>query len=616
MGERVGQIAKVPEVKQSNSNFRVRRTEHLRSMDTPVDRILFLQRTAGNQAVSRLMKSGALQAKLRIGQPGDVYEQEADRVADAVMRMPEPQVRRQPIEEEEEEQMQTKPFTDQITPLVQRQVEEEEEEQVQTKPVTEQITPLVQRQIEEEEEEELQTKSTSGSIPEVQPDIESHIQSLKGGGQPLSKKDRTFFEPRFGRDFSQVRVHTDANAAEAAGAVNARAFTVGQDIVFGTGEYAPRKALGQKLLSHELVHVVQQTDSSVRARTHGSSLYPKRQEAELTSQAVKLPIRLKSTPIVIMRAVSSKLRKRIKLCIDPFYYDDKGQYRWLKPKPDCSDMKIPSDRKRAWKCVNKMYWSPDGKKWDWFGSEPNCSNLSLPVPLHEARAESPEEQARRKEEERRIKIVEANRNYITAIRDKSSSDVEALARMFTDAKIKDDGTIPGRVHVILDATEHRVIPGLQTGIKFKQSGFRKEFHDPWKSSINQVGHFLTAVRLAFDPGVVTHNPILLTILGAWGDKEIPLRLIIGHEKEPDPGIFEMSVGFKAQYRSTTETDIKNFKAGNLGAIKVGKGKGNSMADLLLSHKGWVMGRWIAKGLFKTKEEIADWIRSTIGTLKK
>ena len=84
MGKRVGQIAKVPEVKQSNSNSRVRRTERLQSMDTPADRILFLQRTAGNQAVSRLMKSGALQAKLEIGQPGDRYEQEGDRVADTV----------------------------------------------------------------------------------------------------------------------------------------------------------------------------------------------------------------------------------------------------------------------------------------------------------------------------------------------------------------------------------------------------------------------------------------------------------------------------------------------------------------------------------------------------
>ena len=95
MGERVGQIAKVPEVKKSSSNSRVRKTERLRSMATPMDRILFLQRTAGNQVVSRLMRSGALQAKLRIGQPGDKYEQEADRVVDAVMRIPEPRVQRQ-----------------------------------------------------------------------------------------------------------------------------------------------------------------------------------------------------------------------------------------------------------------------------------------------------------------------------------------------------------------------------------------------------------------------------------------------------------------------------------------------------------------------------------------
>ena len=92
MGKRACQIAKVPEVKQSNSNSRVRRTKRLQSMDTPMYRILCLQRTAENQAVSRLMKSVALQANLRIGQPGDMYEQEADRVADAVMRMPEPGV--------------------------------------------------------------------------------------------------------------------------------------------------------------------------------------------------------------------------------------------------------------------------------------------------------------------------------------------------------------------------------------------------------------------------------------------------------------------------------------------------------------------------------------------
>ncbi len=89
-----------------------------------------------------------------------------------------------------------------------------------------------------EDEEELQAKTTSGSIHEVQPDIESHIHSLRGGGQHLSENERTFFEPRFGCDLRHVQVHTDTRASEAARAVDARAFTVGKDVVFGAGQYA------------------------------------------------------------------------------------------------------------------------------------------------------------------------------------------------------------------------------------------------------------------------------------------------------------------------------------------------------------------------------------------
>ncbi|MCK4858061.1 MAG: DUF4157 domain-containing protein [candidate division Zixibacteria bacterium] len=229
-------------------------------MNTPANRILYLQRTAGNQAVSRLMKSRALQAKLRIGQPGDVYEQEADRVADEVMRMPELRVLRQVEEEEEEEEelVQTKPIAEQIMPLVQRW--EEEEEKIPTKPLAEQITPLVQRQVEEEEEEEiLQTNQVSNHTPEVTTDLESRINSLKCGGQPLPETVRTFFEPRFGYDFSQVRMHTDTGAAKSARVLNARAYAVGRDIMFGSGQYAPETSGGRRLLAHELTHVVQQT---------------------------------------------------------------------------------------------------------------------------------------------------------------------------------------------------------------------------------------------------------------------------------------------------------------------------------------------------------------------
>ena len=224
-------------------------------MDTPVDPILFLQRTAGNQAVSRLIRSGGLQAKLRIGQPGDIYEQEADRVADAVMRLPERGMQQQvePEEEkEEEETLQSKPLTNQITPLVQVQRQEETEE----------------------EEEELQAKPNPGRISEANPNLESRIRSLKGGGQPLSENDRAFFESRFGRDLSLVRIHTDTRAAESAQAVNARAFTVGKDVVFGAGLFAPETHGGRRLLAHELAHVVQQRGGEVMVRRE-----PKKEKA-------------------------------------------------------------------------------------------------------------------------------------------------------------------------------------------------------------------------------------------------------------------------------------------------------------------------------------------------
>src|SRR5439155_15454735 len=88
--------------------------------------------------------------------------------------------------------------------------------------------------------------------------LEAQVQARRGRGQPLPTSVRAFFEPRFEHDFSQVRVHTDAHAAESAQAVQALAYTVGSDIVFGAGQYAPATTAGQRLLAHELTHVVQQ----------------------------------------------------------------------------------------------------------------------------------------------------------------------------------------------------------------------------------------------------------------------------------------------------------------------------------------------------------------------
>ena len=81
---------------------------------------------------------------------------------------------------------------------------------------------------------------------------------LRSPGQPLDESTRAFFEPRFGHDFSRVRIHADSRAAESANAVQALAYTVGRNLVFGASQYAPGTAAGNSLLAHELTHVVQQ----------------------------------------------------------------------------------------------------------------------------------------------------------------------------------------------------------------------------------------------------------------------------------------------------------------------------------------------------------------------
>ncbi len=92
----------------------------------------------------------------------------------------------------------------------------------------------------------------SSAVPPVAHEV------LRSPGRSLDPGTRAFMEPRFGNDFSQVRVHADAKSAESARAVNALAYTVGRDIVFGTGQYTPGTNKGQRLLAHELTHVVQQ----------------------------------------------------------------------------------------------------------------------------------------------------------------------------------------------------------------------------------------------------------------------------------------------------------------------------------------------------------------------
>ncbi len=157
------------------------------------------------------MVKAILQTKPTANQPGDVWEREADQMADAVLRQ------RTSPEAAPKKPGQTPPFR--RTPVA---------------PPSSEIPASV------------------GTV-------------LESAGQPLETQTRATMESRFGHDFSQVRVHADAQAAKSAQSVNALAYTVGQDIAFGTGRYAPNTQAGQKLLAHELTHVVQQSGQGARS---------------------------------------------------------------------------------------------------------------------------------------------------------------------------------------------------------------------------------------------------------------------------------------------------------------------------------------------------------------
>ncbi len=111
-----------------------------------------------------------------------------------------------------------------------------------------------------------------GSCPRCQSELRQSEglpvihQVLRSSGEPLDAATRSFFEPRFGHEFNQVRVHTDTKAAESARAVNASAYTMGKHVVFGSGQYAPSTMDGRRLIAHELAHVVQQASASRDAR--------------------------------------------------------------------------------------------------------------------------------------------------------------------------------------------------------------------------------------------------------------------------------------------------------------------------------------------------------------
>lgn len=175
-----------------------------------------------------------LQTKLAIGSVNDPLERAADRVADAV-------VSGAPLPA----------FGSASTALQAKCAECEAEETVRRQP-----------EEQEDEPETIRTKAGPGG-PSAQGAVQA-ASAIASGGAPLSRDVRSYFEPRFGRDLSDVRVHAGGSAAQAARQINARAYTLGQSIAFASGEYAPSSHEGRRLIAHELAHVVQQDPSVIR----------------------------------------------------------------------------------------------------------------------------------------------------------------------------------------------------------------------------------------------------------------------------------------------------------------------------------------------------------------
>jgi hypothetical protein len=202
---------------------------------------------------------------LAINEPGDRFEREADVVADQVMRTPSTQAGGS----------QSSLSVGDNGNKLQRRCSHCEEE---GKKRHRRIAPLsaeagIQRKCsqcaKEEEEKRLHRKEDSGPNPQTAPSIVHDV--LRAPGQPLDSGTRSFMEPRFGHDFSPVRIHTDAKAAESARAVNAQAYTVGNNVVFDSRQYAPESYSGRRLLAHELAHVVQQSSAEVSSRIQRQS---------------------------------------------------------------------------------------------------------------------------------------------------------------------------------------------------------------------------------------------------------------------------------------------------------------------------------------------------------
>ncbi len=195
---------------------------------------------------------------LKISEPDDSYEQEADRVAEQVMRMPIPPAHDGAGDHPGLGPQSVQSRYPQSPGTLQRDA----------------LDPYSPEEgVTQEQEEVVQAKECPGSTAEVTPGLAARISRVIEGGEPLPHSVRAFMEPRFGHDFGRVRIHTDIAAAELAQSIHARAFAIGPDLVFGVNQFAPETDPGRRLLAHELTHAIQQ-DQADRLSRPDPAIHP------------------------------------------------------------------------------------------------------------------------------------------------------------------------------------------------------------------------------------------------------------------------------------------------------------------------------------------------------
>jgi hypothetical protein len=259
------------------------------------------QRTYGNHAVNRLLETQAVQAKMEVTPPSDSYEQEAEQIADQVTRMSEPsplaagtsqisrlpesisraakadskddqkkpagggkkkeddKVKRAADKDDSKDKDRKKPEDELVKRAAAKDDKKEDKKKDEGKKKEDEKVKRAADGDMKDDEDKVQRAADTESVPDVTPEIERSIHDQRNSGQPIPDSMRSYFEPRFGKDLSNVRLHTDSRAADTASKLKARAFTHGQDIYFANGKYQPQADSGKRLLAHEITHTLQQS---------------------------------------------------------------------------------------------------------------------------------------------------------------------------------------------------------------------------------------------------------------------------------------------------------------------------------------------------------------------